>query len=575
MPKTHPSIKATWNLASAASEEFFAQFPEYPRPIAQLLYNRGLRAGTEITRFLAPAYGQELHDPSLLGGVTQAVAEIQRAITANQRIVVHGDYDADGITATALLCDVLQRLGADVMPFIPDRYKEGYGVAAATLERLHQEGVGLVITVDCGISSAAEVASARAKGLKVIVTDHHQPPAHIPVAEAVINPHLPGEPYPDKSLTGVGVAFKLAQALLADSKLSGREREAAEKWLLDLVALGTVADMAELRGENRTLVRYGLVVLSKTRRPGLRQLMRISGIDPSVCTSGQIGYTIAPRLNAAGRLTNAQHALELLLTDDSMRAEALARELNELNLKRQTLTAEALAQAKSKLPEITQDTRILIVEGNWLGGIVGLVAGRLAQQYSRPTVVIERGEQTSRGSARSIPALNMVETLTSQAPLLTKYGGHAGAAGFSLPTANLAAFREGLVETARQKLRPEDLRPVLEIEAELTPAEMNFELLEQLEHLEPFGIGNRQPRFILRGVNVAEHAIMGRDESHLKLRLETAEGQSITALAFGMASRAKQFSDLKACDIVGRPVSNTFNQTKSLEWHVDDFRSAQ
>ncbi len=575
MPKLRAAGETIWNLAPAAPDEFFTRFPEYPRPIAQLLYNRGLTDDQEIAAFLNPSYASELPDPSKLGGMAEAVAEIRRTIKAKQRIVVHGDYDADGITATALLHDVLKRLGANVGVFIPDRYKEGYGVASSTLERLQGDGVSLVITVDCGISSATEIAAARRKGLRVIVTDHHQPPPTLPVAEAVINPHLPGDRYPDKPLTGVGVAFKLAQALLADSNLNEQQREAAEKWLLDLVALGTVADMAELKGENRALVRYGLVVLAKTRRLGLRQLMRVAGLDPGHCTGGQIGYSIAPRLNAAGRLAHAKEALELLLTDDPARAETLARELNELNLRRQAVTREAVAQAKAALPPLSDDDRVLVIEGNWQSGIVGLVAGRLTQEFHRPALVIERGERTSRGSARSIPAFNMVEALRKQDGLLDKYGGHAGAAGFSLPTSNLAAFSEALRQYGREVLVPSDLRPTLEIEAELEASEFNFGLLEHLDQLEPFGIGNPQPRFVLRGLTVAESSVVGRDQSHLKLQLRLSGGQSVTALAFGMAERMDELTASKAIDVVGRPTANTFNQTKSLEWHVDDFRSTQ
>lgn len=571
--KKRSATDTYWKLLAPPPKRFAEQFPEYPAVVRQLLYNRGLTDAKAIGRFLSPSYVEALHDPFLLTDLDRGVKAVLEAIRNGERIVIHGDYDADGLTATSVLEDVLRHLGADVRAFVPSRYVEGYGVATSTLRRLHQEGAGLVITVDCGISSAAAIAAARADGLKVVVTDHHQPPAKLPVAEAVIDPHRPGDPYPNKHLAGVGVAFKLAQGLLAKSPLEPRRREAIEKWVLDLVALGTVADLMPLTGENRALVKYGLLVLQRARRPGLRALMRVAGIDPVTCDASRIGFGLAPRLNAAGRLTHATYALELLLTRDAGRAEAAARHLNELNAKRQAVTAEAVAEAKERLGPLTDEDRIIVLDGKWLSGIVGLVAGRLTQEFNRPALVIERGTDVARGSARSIPAFNIVEALAAHKTFLTTYGGHAGAAGFSLDSARLDEFREALRGFAGSKLTAEDLRRELTVEAELAPAELSFDTIELLEQFEPFGIDNPKPEFLLRDASVESVQTVGQDGSHLKLLLTLPDGRPLTALAFGMADHVSAVGQGRQLDLVGHPVTNVFRTTKSVEWHVTDFRN--
>ena len=570
--QTYSALQASWDVAPAAPAEFLGKFPEYPRPVAQLLFNRSLSDDAAISSFLNPVYTKDLHSPRLLKGMDQAVGVLSAAMASGEPIVVHGDYDADGITATALLCTVLNRLGGQVTPFIPSRYTDGYGVSESTLKRLRSEGAAVVVTVDCGISSREAISAGRKAGLKVVVTDHHLPPAELPDADALINPHQPGDQYPNKVLTGVGVAFKLAQALLRESSLSAAEREVAEKWALDLVALGTVADVASLLGENRTLVKFGLVVLGKTRRPGLRELMKAAQCDPSAVTTSKIGYTLAPRLNAAGRLTHAKHALELLLTDDAERARQLAVELNDLNLKRQAVTAEAFEHAKEVLGQVDDNRRVLIVDGAWVSGIVGLVAGKLSQEYSRPALVIQRGDDVSVGSARSIPALNIVDALAEHKTYLTKFGGHAAAAGFSLPTEKLDDFRAAMESFCAEQLTPEDLRKAIPIESELAEEELDFDLVEQLEQFQPFGIDNPEPQFLLKGFRPESVRIVGRDETHVKLAGQLPGGKRLTALAFGFAPHLRRLREAGSLDMVGAPVTNVFNNTKTLEWHLRDFK---
>lgn len=567
-------LEASWKLAEPAPEALFARFPEYPRPIVQLFHNRGLTTDETIDRFLHPEYSRDLHDPFLLGGISDAVRTIQGSIAGGERIMIHGDYDADGLTSAAVLHDVLKRLGADVGTFVPSRYEEGYGVAAGTLQRFQREGVKLVVTVDCGISDASAIAAARSAGLKVVVTDHHVAPSTIPAAEAVVNPNLPDDPYPNRDLTGVGVAFKLAQALLQRSGLPAATQEQIEKWLLDLVAVGTVADMGRLHGENRALVRFGLLVLPRTRRPGLRKLLKLAGVDTAQpLTSETIGFAIAPRLNAPGRVGHAREALRLLTTDDETEAERLATALERTNQERRQLTLTAVSAAREQLGTVTSDDRIIILDGDWKSGVVGLVAGRLVQEFARPAVVVERGPEFSRGSIRSTPAFHVAEALQAHGELLESYGGHAQAGGFTVATANLETFRDRLTAFARQTISVAALSPEVEIAAELDGADLGWPLLEQLEAFEPFGIGNPQPSFLLRGVMIEDVAVIGRDQSHLRLQIRPRNGASLTAVAFGMVDR-RDVLDAGPVDLVGQLTVNEFNGSKSLEWRVADFRPA-
>ncbi len=574
MQKKYQATVPIWQLKKPVSQSVVAQFPEYPKAITQLLANRGLRDDQAIARFLSPSYTEDLHDPLLLSGLAGAADRLSQAIAAQQRIVVHGDYDADGITAAALLSEVLTQLGGTVSVFLPNRYQEGYGVAAATLRRLQREGAELVVTVDCGISNGEAIAESEAAGLPVIVTDHHLPPRKLPQCVAVVNPNLPRDPYPNKSLTGVGVAFKLAQQLLRQGTLSQRQQEATEKWLLDLVAIGTIADLAALTGENRALVRYGLTVLARCRRPGLAALMRVAGINRP--TAQSIGFGLAPRLNAAGRLGDPSVALALVQAKDQPTAEALAAELQQLNQQRQTLTGEALEAARSQLGPVGDERRALVVDGTWSSGLAGLVAGRLVEEYHRPALVVERGKQVSVGSARSIAALNIVEALAAQKSLLSKFGGHAGAAGFSLPTEKLAAFRAAIERYASQHISAEDLVPTLAVEAVIEPDELSFSLLEFLEQFEPFGVDNPQPLLLLRRVTVTQRSSVGSRGEHLKLQVALENGHHLPAVCFRHEDRLRHTvrrGDL--LDLVGYPVSNSFRNQQTLEWHVSDLRPSQ
>lgn len=572
--ETRSAHRRTWQLAETAPPSHLERFKEYPRAVAQLLLNRGITDPGEAAGFLNPDYVPGLEDPAGLKDLVPAAELLHDAIARNEPIVVHGDYDADGLTATALLADVIARLGGTVDTFIPDRYQDGYGVTTETLKKLKRRGAAVVVTVDCGISCAPEIAAGRKDGLRIVVTDHHEPPPRIPEAEAVVNPKRPGDDYPNKELTGVGVAFKLAQALIKRSDLDGREREAAEKWLLDLVAIGTVADLADLRGENRTLVHFGLTVLRKSPRPGLRALLTAAGVDQEHVTAGTLGYVIAPRLNAAGRLGGADDALRLLLAKDPASAKRLADTLEDRNRERRELTESAVAEARERLGRVDDDRAIVIVDGPWKSGIAGLIAGRLSQTYGRPALVLGREGDVYTGSARSTAGFHITDALRAHEALLEKFGGHAQAAGLTVSADKLATFKRSLEEFAGQRLGPDDYALVKEIDMEIRPEEVTEELCRYLDRFEPHGRGNPRPSFLLKGVAVEQVSTVGIDGRHLKKTLCFPDGRSVPAIAFGEGDRAGESAPGATLDIVGRPMINEWNGRTSLEWRLDDFRGA-
>ncbi|MEX2043421.1 MAG: single-stranded-DNA-specific exonuclease RecJ [Patescibacteria group bacterium] len=569
--KTH---QRTWQLAENAPASHLERFRKYPRAVAQLLLNRGITDPKEAKAFLDPDYASGLEDPAGLKDLASAAGLLHGAIAKREPVIVHGDYDADGLTATALLADVITRLGGTVDTFIPDRYQDGYGVTTETLKKLKQGGAAVVVTVDCGISCAPEIAAGRKDGLKIIVTDHHEPPPQVPEAEAVVNPKRPGDGYPNKELTGVGVAFKLAQALIGRSDLDEREREATEKWLLDLVAIGTVADLADLRGENRTLVHFGLTVLRKSPRPGLRALLTAAGVNQEGVTAGTLGYVIAPRLNAAGRLGGADDALRLLLAKDLVEAKRLADALEDRNRERRELTESAVAEARERLGRVGDDRAIVIVDGPWKSGIAGLIAGRLSQTYGRPALVLGREGDVYTGSARSTAGFHITDALRAHEALLEKFGGHAQAAGLTVSAGKLAKFKRSLEEFAGQRLGPDDYALVKEIDMEIEAKEVTEELCRYLDRFEPHGRGNPRPSFLLKGVVVEQVSTVGVDRRHLKKTLRFPDGRSVPAIAFGEGERAEESVPGTTLDIVGRPMINEWNGRASLEWRLDDFRGA-
>ncbi|MGP1585183.1 MAG: single-stranded-DNA-specific exonuclease RecJ [Schwartzia sp. (in: firmicutes)] len=478
--------------------------------VAQLLAQRGITEPEAARRFLHPETEQRYHDPFLLLDMEKAVVRVEKAIAAGEEIAVYGDYDVDGITATTLLLRTLRRLGAKASYYIPVR-QEGYGLHEEALRRLAKEGFSVVVTVDCGISAVEEVAMLRGS-LDIVITDHHLPGTVLPPAVAVVNPHREGDTYPFSDLAGVGVAWKLCQALW--QRLRGEEFTED----LELVALGTVADMVPLLDENRKLVREGLRCFSTTPLIGLAELIRSAGLDGQPITAGHIGFVLGPRLNAAGRLETAAKGVELLLSDDRAKAALLAEELNAANAERKAVEQDILAQAEEQIASTDKEkARFLVVAGEgWHHGVIGLVASRLTERYYRPSVVISLENGVGKGSCRSIPGCNIFDALAACGDTLLQFGGHAMAAGLSVAEGNVNALRDGLEKFAALHLTPEDYVPVLTAAAELNPAALTLDLLDEIALLEPFGVGNPRPLFFGQEVTAQSCRLMGEAKNHLR-----------------------------------------------------------
>lgn len=551
--------------------------------LRQILFNRGLTRPAEIQSFLSNHYLQS-RDPFKLADMDRAVDRIVRALRDNEQIAVYGDFDADGVTATVLLVEALRDLADDqrlIIPYIPDRVDEGYGLNTGALTGLRERGASLVISVDCGIRSPAEVAHAQAIGLDMIITDHHSLGPDLPAAVAVVNPKRTESNYPEQMLAGVGIAFKLAQAIR--QAMPDRIRS-EESDLLDLVAIGTVADLAPMTGENRVLVAEGLAVLNELRRPGLAALANISGLQPGQLTAEDIGFAIGPRINAAGRLAHAYDAARLLIATNLTSAHEYARTLDELNRERQALTHKLSAMAEERIDPAAP----IIITGDpqFKSGVVGLVAGRLCERTYRPVIVMEQGEEESRGSCRSIPEFHITRALDEVADLLVRHGGHSQAAGFTIRNENLPEFTTRMTEIAEAELGRRDLRPSLAIDATLPLSQVDWALQDTLEQLEPTGYDNPKPLLLSRSVEVVSHRAVGTGGAHLQLffvdahRSESARygggrmqsGQAFPAIAFRQGEWAGRLPH--TVDIVYRVGVNNWQGKSNLQLVIEDIQPA-
>ena len=499
----------------------------------QILYNRGIEEASQAGLFLNGKTGQST-DPFALKEMSQAVARLKRAVELGETVAVYGDYDVDGITATVLLVEALKIAGANVIPYIPNRFDEGYGLNNEALEKLAKEnGVGLVVTVDCGVRSPAEAAYAQSLGMDLIISDHHMPASELPPAAAIINARQPGDEYPDKDLAGVGLAYKIAQALFTAHPVDGCD---PSQWL-ELVALGTVADMAPLTGENRQLVSNGLEKIRTNPRQGIGSLAGVAGITYSATTSFDLGYYLGPRLNAAGRLESAMMAYDLLMSRTKEEAGDLAQQLNVKNAERQTQTRQIQERATQMVLE-KGDVSWLIFAADpaFNEGLVGLAASRLCETFYRPAVVAHLGAEYTRASCRSILEFHITEALDCCRDLLVRHGGHHAAAGFTVRTEHLPDLVERLQNLAQQKLSALDLHPTLTADLELSLRERRLgdlmQMLGDLDKLQPTGIGNPEARFISRHLEVRDARVVGRDASHLRLVFRTDQGDNITGIAF-------------------------------------------
>ncbi|MBN1487144.1 MAG: single-stranded-DNA-specific exonuclease RecJ [Anaerolineae bacterium] len=559
-----------WQVMPPAPEAFLKTLPDFHPLVKQVLYNRGIVQPDALQLFLE--WGVEDGNPFHIQDVEVAVALIRRVITRGAPIVVYGDYDVDGVTATAILALTLQSLGADVRTYIPNREDEGYGLNAEAIHSLAEEGMALLITVDCGIRSLEEVALAQRLGMEVIITDHHHIGPALPKAAAVINPKRPDCQYPFKDFAGAGVAFKLAQALLRVNKkvpLTTTQSDLHADDLLDLVALGTVADMVPLLGENHVLVQQGLKHMNGVQRPGISALIQVSGIRLQRITSNTIAFTLAPRLNAAGRLSKARTALELLLASDMAQAFPLAQQLDSLNQERRELTEYIQEQCQAIIAAQPFEAPLLFAASkDFTSGVVGLAASRLVDKFYRPSVVVAIEGELSRASARSIPEFHITDALDSVSDLLERHGGHAAAAGFTVRTQLLPVLKDRLTALAAEQLAGKMLCPTLDADAEVPLATLSWDIYNTLEQLRPFGYGNPAPLLISRRVKILHARAVGSEGQHLKLVLGDEQGQGWDGIAFKQGDWVERLPDY--IDVAYILERNEWNGRVNLQLNIQD-----
>jgi len=538
---------------------------DLPPLIAQLLYNRGIKL-EDIDSFLSA--GPRLEgNPFLLPDISQAVNRVYKALIAREKIAVYSDFDVDGVTATVILVEGLSRLGAEVIFHIPDRFSEGHGLKISALEKLRAQGADLVITADCGVTDLAEVKQAQKIGMDVVITDHHIPLGSLPQAIAVVDPKRKDSVYPYPDLAGAGVAFKLLQALF--------HKDSKEKWLdrfLDLVALATVTDLVSLVGENRYLVKEGLRELNNSSRVGIQEMVKLAGLKLGELETEDISWVLGPRLNAAGRMNNASTSYQLLTTQSPEEARLLALELEKNNVERQKLTSEVLSRAREKMAAKLHLPVLIESDESYSVGVIGLVAGKLANEFYKPAIIITLGPELCQGSCRSIAEFNIASALAECHDLLTAFGGHPLAAGFTVARQNLAQLEQRLTSLAMDQLGHLELHPELAIDAELPLSIIAGDTFNLIQKLSPFGRGNRQPTFLTRGVEVIECRNFGNQGEWLRLKLKQG---NVTWQAVDFESRRKREEIPSRLDIVYNLEKSRWNGEEVLRLNLLDFAPAQ
>jgi len=540
------------------------------RPVtAALLIDRGFDTPEKAKLFLKPEISQ-LHDPRLLKDLDRAVIRIMRAIESDEKILVWGDYDVDGTTGTVLLRKAIAACGGKSDFHIPNRFSEGYGLNIENLEKWRQSGVSLIITVDCGMRAFESAEWAAEKQIDLIITDHHLPESEkgLPRAFAIINPNRNDCSYPDKNLAGVGVAFKLATELLNVRGLSPMAKD-----LLHIAAIGTVADIMNLRGENRAIVHFGLKGLSETNQPGLKALMDVAGCDREM-TSESIGFRIGPRINAAGRMDAASDVVRLLETDDTALAATLAAKLDQRNRERQQLQQEITASAEKMVGDLEKQRFIVVGGEGWHRGVIGLAASRIAERFWRPTLVFSLENEIAHGSGRTVGEIHLLRALESCRDLFEQFGGHAAAAGVKIRAARISELRRRLEDYARKNLSEEDFQPRLEIDANVSSASMDLQVVREIRFFEPFGAGNPKPIFVTRDFRIDREPLVMKD-THLKLKLRGRQGDPFEAVWWDGVSRSlgQTLRPGSRIELAYVPVENIWNGTSRLQLIIEDART--
>lgn len=540
-----------------------------PEPVCRLVAGRGFIHPDDAKRFLRPRLDQ-LSEGAPLLDLDRAVERLARAARDGETVLVHGDYDVDGMCSTTLMLRTLSALGIRAIPFIPHRLEDGYDLTNAGVRAARAAGATVVLTCDCGTSAVEPVAALQADGIDVIIADHHLPGGPLPAAYAILNPKRPGCPSTDKDLAAVGVAFKLALALTR--AVGGNEN--AVYGMLDLVALATVADVAPLRGENRIFVRYGLRLLNESPSIGLRALIRAAGLEGKPLTAGRLGFTLAPRLNAVGRLARALRGVELLMAKTDHEANVIARELEELNATRQDLDRATLERARRLVAELDLDETfgIVLAEDGWHPGVIGIVASRIVEEFGRPTLLISVEGDEGKGSGRSIPAFDLHAALAECRELLVRFGGHRAAAGVTVAKHRIAELATRFNEVARERLTVDDLTPDLRVDLEVDLAEVGDALEAVFRHLEPCGIGNPSPVLVVRGVSISGPIrTVGRDGIKMMLKRGAA---TIAAVGWGLAHRRAELNAAEPIDIAFKLERDEWNGASRLQARLVDFRPA-
>lgn len=561
--------RTRWRCAEV-SETQAAQLAEeagISQLLAKLLIVRGMDNKSQVDHFLQDSL-EELLDPYGLAGMKEATARIQEALKAQERIWIYGDYDADGVSSTSLMIYLMRELGTDFDYYIPHRALEGYGLNNNAIDRAKADGVKLIITVDTGISAVEQIAYAHSLGIDVVVTDHHEPPHVLPEAAALVNPKLPYCPYPFKGLAGVGVAFKLAHALLGQ----------VPEHLLELAAIGTVADLMPLTGENRIIVREAVKRMRRSAYPGIKALLQVSNVDVTQVTSTNIAFSMAPRINASGRLDHADTAVQLLTSDDPAAALACAEELDRLNKTRQQIVEQIVKEAEAQLAEKLDDEGkpphvIVLAQAGWNVGVIGIVASKILERYYRPTFILGIDEETGlcKGSARSIEGFDLHASMTSCASLFEHYGGHQAAAGMTIAREKLADLEHEMNTIAIRELKEEDLIPYTVVDAECSLSEIPLHVIDELSCLEPFGMGNSSPRVMLRDMIVDEKRTMGKENQHLKLSLKQ-ERATLDAVAFSKGMLFERITESAHVDVLGELNVNEWNGRRKPQLMLQDIR---
>jgi len=564
------TVSSNWVVHPRRSSEKatrLAQLLRAPMAVAHTLVNRGIDTENKAWSYLEPSI-EDLHDPAEMLDLDRAAERILAGIARKERIFIQGDYDVDGITSTFLLYSALVELGAAAEYHIPDRIKDGYGLTVEAIDEARRRNCTLVVTVDCGITAVEAVAHATSLGIDTVITDHHEPPAVLPTAHAIINPLRPGCPYPFKSLAGVGVTFKLVERLFEAKGGLDHARD-----YLDVVALGTIADVVPLVGENRVLARLGLDRLNEGKSLGLAALIEKVNLKGKRISSGQVAFVLAPRINAAGRMGNAEQGLRLLLARDQQEAKAIAGSLEEDNDERRKKDEKALVEAERRVTEelaYPDCSSILLWSDTWHPGVIGIVASRLVERFQRPAVLVALDGERGRGSGRSLPGLDLTQLLDGCHDLLIAHGGHAFAAGLTVERSRLPELRERLEKLAREQFQPDQFTTQLELDTDLRVADCNEELVEWLERMTPFGLDNPEPVFHLQNAQIESVSTVGAGKH---VRFTVREGSAtVEAIGFGMGELKSRLDSLRQADLAFVPTLNTWNNQQRVQLKLKGVR---